>query len=178
MSQGTGGSIHLSRENLTRYVRHFVYTSTYHNESSCTRLTRTVVPPCTRRLQALCAQGYRDALAHLLATDQLRCGQCVEEEGGCELCREARHQLLPGDILAVFDEVAAQELEQGRAATRSPGSVLSSLRAMVEAALSLLLAARLAAKCPLKMLVAWAKSLLSSVYCPTCLKIRPVPCAL
>ena len=136
------------------------------------------MPPCTRRLQALCAQGWRDALAHLLATHQLRCAKCGGE--GCEVCRETRHQLLPGDILAVFDEVAKQEQEQGqgRAATRSPGSVLSSLRAMVEAALSLLLAARLAAKCPLKMLVAWAKSLLSSVYCPTCLKIRPVPCAL
>ena len=136
-------------------------------------MTRTVVPPCTRRLQGVCAQGWRDALAHLLATHQLRCGQCGGE-GECEVCREARHQLLPAHILAVFDEVAAQE--QGRAATRS--SVLSSLRAMVEAVLSLLLAARLAAKCPLKMLVASAKSLLSSVYCPTCLKIRPVPCAL
>ena len=143
---------------------------------SCPRLTRAVVPPCTRRLQGVCAQGWRDALAHLLATHQLRCGQCMEE--GCEVCREARHQLLPAHILAVFDEVAAQELEQeqGSGATRS--SVLSSVRAMVEAVLSLLLAARLAAKCPLKMLVASAKSLLSSVYCPTCLKIRPVPCSL
>ena len=139
-------------------------------------MTRTVVPPCTRRLQGVCAQGWRDALAHLLATHQLRCGQCGGEGEGCQLCREARHQLLPAHILAVFDEVAAQEQEQGSGATKS--SVLSSLRAMVEAALSLLLAARLAAKCPLKMLVASAKSLLSSVYCPTCLKIRPVPCAL
>ena len=139
-------------------------------------MTRTVVPPCTRRLQGVCAQGWRDALAHLLATHQLRCGQCGGEGEGCELCREARHQLLPAHILAVFDEVAALELEQGSGATRS--SVHSSLRAMVEAVLSLLLAARLAAKCPLKMLVASAKSLLSSVYCPTCLKIRPVPCSL
>ena len=135
------------------------------------------MPPCPRRLQGVCAQGWRDALAHLLATHQLRCGQCGGEGEG-EGCREARHQLLPAHILAVFDEVAAQEQkqEQGRGATRS--SVLSSLRAMVEAVLSLLLAARLAAKCPLKMLVASAKSLLSSVYCPTCLKIRPVPCSL
>ena len=124
----------------------------------------------------MCAQGWRDTLAHLLATHQLRCGQCGGEGEGCEVCREARHQLLPAHILAVFDEVAAQEQKQGRGATRS--SVLSSLRAMVEALLSLLLAARLAAKCPLKMLVASAKSLLSSVYCPTCLKIRPVPCSL
>ena len=169
MSQGSGGSIHLSRENLTRYVRHIINICI---KSSCPRLTRTVVPPCTRRLQGVCAQGWRDALAHLLATHQLRCGQCGGE--GCQLCREARHQLLPAHILAVFDEVAAQE--QGSGATKS--SVLSSLRAMVEAVLSLLLAARLAAKCPLKMLVASAKSLLSSVYCPTCLKIRPVPCSL
>ena len=174
MSQGSGGSIHLSRENLTRYVRHIINIL----RAPCIRLTRTVVPPCTRRLQGVCAQGWRDALAHLLATHQLRCGQCGGEGEGCQLCREARHQLLPAHILAVFDEVAAQEQEQeqGRAATKS--SVLSSLRAMVEAVLSLLLAARLAAKCPLKMLVASAKSLLSSVYCPTCLKIRPVPSAL
>ena len=134
-----------------------------------------MVPPCTRRLQGVCAQGWRDALAHLLATHQLRCGQCGGEGEGCEVCREARHQLLPAHILAVFDEVAAQEQEQGSGATKS--SVLSSLRAMVETLLSLLLAARLAAKCPLKMLVASAKSLLSSLYCPTCLKIRPVPCS-
>ena len=169
MSQGSGGSIHLSRENLTRYVTHIINIL----RAPCTRLTRTVVPPCTRRLQGVCAQGWRDALAHLLATHQLRCGQCGGEGEGCQLCREARHQLLPAHILAVFDEVAAQE--QGSGATKS--SVLSSLRAMVEAVLSLLLAARLAAKCPLKMLVASAKSLLSSVYCPTCLKIRPVPCS-
>ena len=174
MSQGSGGSIHLSRENLTRYVTHIINICI---KSSCPRLTRTVVPPCTRRLQGVCAQGWRDALAHLLATHQLRCAQCGGEGEGCQLCREARHQLLPAHILAVFDEVAAQEQgqEQGSGATKS---VLSSLRAMVEAVLSLLLAARLAAKCPLKMLVASAKSLLSSVYCPTCLKIRPVPCAL
>ena len=170
MSQGSGGSIHLSRENLTRYVTHIINIL----RAPCTRLTRTVVPPCTRRLQGVCAQGWRDALAHLLATHQLRCGQCGGEGEGCQQCREARHQLLPAHILAVFDEVAAQE--QGSGATKS--SVLSSLRAMVEAVLSLLLAARLAAKCPLKMLVASAKSLLSSVYCPTCLKIRPVPCSL
>ena len=92
---GSGGSVHLSKENLFK-------------------LGNAMVPPDTRKMQTICAQGFSDAMSYLQSSEEIKCGQCETEI--CDMCTlkrsEASDQVLPPEITEVFDEI--MELEANR----------------------------------------------------------------
>ena len=106
---GSGGSVHLSKENLFK-------------------LGNAMVPPDTRKMQTICAQGFSDAMSYLQSSEEIKCGQCETEI--CDMCTlkrsEASDQVLPSEITEVFDEI--MELEANR---KSSGSCILSLPSLL-----------------------------------------------
>jgi len=57
---GTGGSLHLSTENMKR-------------------LKKAMLPPDTNEMEKICSQGFKDALGYLQSREMIRCHCCFKE---------------------------------------------------------------------------------------------------
>ena len=94
---GSGGSLHLSKENMRR-------------------LKNAMLPPDTSAMEKICSQGFRDALKYLESENLVKYHECLKENKvaeNCEMCIEKKEWIkkedLPIELVEVFEDIRLVE---------------------------------------------------------------------
>ena len=80
-------------------------------EHASNKMWHMMIPPDTKKMQTICAQGFSDAMSYLQSSEEIKCGQCVSDI--CDVCTlkrsEARNYVLPREMHDVFDKIIGIE---------------------------------------------------------------------
>jgi len=106
VSQGSGASLNISKDNLIK-------------------MSKALVPPNVDGLERLCKQGYEDAMRYLRTKNMIKCKDClnlcrsnVPELTNCDMCNiileESSTKTLPLEIFEAFEEARNDEFKRNR----------------------------------------------------------------
>ena len=101
---GSGGSLHLTKENMKRFKK-------------------AVLPPDTDKMEKICLKGFKDALKYLISEDLIRCQECFMEykmestvKEMCQICIEMKERILneelPMELVKVFIDIRLQHMDK------------------------------------------------------------------